>query len=330
MAINLSWDAIKEKMPSNVKQKNSDVDERLWALTKDKDGNGSAVVKLLPGKRINGEDTAPVVKLFKHEIFLKKANGSWGVYKNLSPQNIKQDCPVSDAYNELKGSGVDEYEKLSASIGRRTQYLSNVYIENDIGASANSGQIKIWTYGKMISDQIWAELEPSEQQQKLGIKPKNLFDLPASEGLIVSVSGKRLDTKFTIKINEKKEWWDETKSLSILENDCHNLEEFLDPKKYSDYETLRKEFARAISGTSIEKALLAINSKVITKPYARNDGNRGSTAGAIPSSTTETPVSTTTETPVSTTTETPVSTSPTTETSSNKEELANILKGLET
>jgi hypothetical protein len=277
--LSMDWNALKSTVANIAKQNNgNDKDERFWSLTRDESGVGTAVIRLVPGK--GGNSTPPIVRIYKHEIFIKKPTGKWGVYKNTSPSTIGQPCPVGEAYVELKNSGVKEFELLAAKIGRRTQFISNAIIVNDLGNPSNNGQLKLWGYGKTVFDQILSALEPSEQQKQLGVQPKNLFNLMNGEEIVVSVSGKKLDTKYTLTFNPPKPYADEATVTDIVMNKAYDLTEFIDPNNIKDYETLRNEFARAIADTDIEKALLKIGSKVITKPYS-SAGASAQTGAAI-------------------------------------------------
>lgn len=283
--MNFNWDNLKQKMGNINSQNNNDQkDERFWALTRDETGTGTAVVRLVPGK--GGDATPPIVRVFNHEIFIKKANGKWGVFKNPSPSTIDRPCPVSDAYMELKNCGIEQYaDKIAGKIGRRTQFISNVYIANDLGNPGNNGKLMLWGYGKTIFEQILGALEPSDQQKQLGVQPKNLFDLSNGEEIVVAVTGKKLDTTYSLTFNPPKALCDDACIADIIGNKAVDLNEFLDEKRFKDYDTLKNEFHRTIAGTDIEKALLEIGSQVITAPYQANSGGAAQ-AQNIPASTT--------------------------------------------
>jgi aspartate 1-decarboxylase len=307
--MNFNWDNLKQKMGNINSNNNDQKDERFWSLTRDESGTGTAVVRLVPGK--GGETTPPIVRVFNHEIFLKKPTGRWGVYKNPSPSTIERPCPVSDAYMELKNCGIEQYaEKIAGKIGRRTQFISNVYIVNDLGNPSNNGKLMLWGYGKTIFEQILGGLEPSDQQIQLGVSPKNLFDLTNGEEIVVSVTGKKLETKYALSFNPPKALCDATCVNDIIMNKAVDLNEFINEKRFKDYEILRKEFAKAISDTDIEKALLEIGSKVITTPYSQNSGAVGAQAIPVVQTTPAQVVQTTPAQVVQTTPETTAETTP--------------------
>ena len=262
------WNNLKQQIGNIAGNNNEDKkDERIWGLTRDESGSGTAVIRLLPGK---GGNTTPIIKDIVHEIFLKKPNGKWGVYKNPSPSTIERPCPVSDAYMELKNCGIEQYaDKLAPKIGRRTKFISNVIVINDLGNPNNNGQIKLWAYGKTVLDQIMLALDPEDQQIQLGVTPKQLFDPLNGEEIVLSVSGKKLDTKYSLNFNPPKPLCDDACVQDIVDNKCWDLTEFYAPERFKDYETLRKEFARAIADTELERALLEIGSNVITQPYSQ-------------------------------------------------------------
>ena len=268
-----SFAAMKDKLKGNViKEEKSYDDERVWRLKADEQGNGSALVRLLPG----GIDKPAVVKVTMHEIFLKDAQGKWHVYKEKSPQTIGKKCPVTEAYFELKNAG-EEYKDVANKLQRRNKIFSNVLIKKDLQNPDNNGQIKIWDMPKTIWDGCLAVLDPSEQEIELGKQPKELFDLQEGCDLMIARKGKGLNTTYTVSFKDKEPLCDESENEKYLSK-VYDLDEYLRPDTFKSYDELKEIFARTISDSEIEEALLRIGSKVITKPYNQQSINENVTS----------------------------------------------------
>ena len=81
-----SLDKLKEEVAKN--KVTFQKDERLWAPTKDKVGNGSAVIRFLPAP--SGEEV-PWVRIWEHGF---KGPGGWYIENSLT--TIGKDDPVSN------------------------------------------------------------------------------------------------------------------------------------------------------------------------------------------------------------------------------------------
>jgi len=272
-----SFQSMKEKLKGNVIQdKTSYEDERLWKLTADDKGNGSALLRLLPGKIVDGEMTPAVVRVVMHEVFLKDSQGKWRVYKEKSPQTIGNKCPVTEAFFELKNAAKEnkELEELAKKLQRRNKIYANIFIKKDLQNEENNNQIKIWDMPKTIWDACLAVLDPSEQERELGKKPKELFDLQEGCDLVVSRRGKKLDTNYSVEFQDKSAFCNPDKEDEYLSK-VYDLTEFIDPETFKSYDELKEKFAKTIAGTELEDVLLAIGSKVITEPYKEDKKEKG-------------------------------------------------------
>jgi len=264
-----SFQAMKEKLKGNVIQdKTSYEDERIWRLTADDKGNGSALIRLLPGPIVDGELTPAVVRVVMHEIFIKDNQGKWRIYREKSPQTIGKRCPVTEAFFELKEAAKEnkELEELAQKLQRRNKIYMNILVKKDLQNEENNGQVKIWDTPKTIWDACLAVLDPSEQERELGKKPKELFDLQEGCDLVVSRRGKKLDTTYTVEFQDPSPLCPPEKEEEYLSK-VYDLREFIDPKTFKSYDELKEKFAKTIAGTELEEVLLAIGSKVITEPY---------------------------------------------------------------
>ena len=108
-----------EKLNSNTRtERGSNGDDRIWKLTVDKAGNGTAVLRFLPAP--DGEDI-PWVRLFTHGF---QGPGGWYIEKSLTTLGKKD--PVSEYNTRLWNSGVDADKETARKQKRKLQYFSNI------------------------------------------------------------------------------------------------------------------------------------------------------------------------------------------------------------
>ena len=109
-------------------------DNRIWKPTRDKAGNGYAVIRFLPAKE--GEDL-PWVRYWDHGF--KGPNGQWYIENSLT--SIGQPDPVSESNTILWNSGRDEDKALARERKRRLHYVSNVLVISDPENPQNEGKV---------------------------------------------------------------------------------------------------------------------------------------------------------------------------------------------
>jgi hypothetical protein len=212
-------------------------DDRLWKPTRDKAGNGYAVIRFLPAKE--GEDL-PWVRYWDHGF--KGPTGLWYIENSLT--SIGQQDPVSESNSVLWNSGREEDKQIARDRKRRLHYVSNVLIISDPANPENEGKVKLYKFGKKIFDKIMEAMQPAFDDET----PINPYDF--WEG-----------ADFKIKIRKVEGWVNYDKSefatpsalfegdeqrLETVYNQLHNLQDFLDPKNYKSYEELKTKLNRVL------------------------------------------------------------------------------------
>jgi hypothetical protein len=135
-------------------------DDRFWAPTADKSGNGSAVIRFLPAAP--GEDEEWVT-LYRHSF--KGPTGKW--YIENSRTTIGGEDPVSKLNSQLWNSG-NERDKATASIQKRKlTYISNIYVVKDPKHPENEGKVFLFRYGQSIFDMIKNALKPEFEDMEM-------------------------------------------------------------------------------------------------------------------------------------------------------------------
>lgn len=212
-------------------------DDRIWKPTRDKAGNGYAVIRFLPAPE--GEDL-PWVRYWDHGF--KGPTGLWYIENSLT--SIGQNDPVSESNGLLWNSGREEDKQIARDRKRRLHYVSNVLIISDPANPQNEGQVKLYTFGKKIFDKIMEAMQPAFEDET----PINPYDF--WEG-----------ADFKIKVRKVEGWVNYDKSefspqsplyegdesrLQDLYGKLYPLQSFLDPNNYKSYDELKAKLNRVL------------------------------------------------------------------------------------
>ena len=222
---------------SEKADKKSYIDERFWKPTRDKAGNGYAVIRFLPAKE--GDDL-PWVRYWDHGF--KGPTGQWYIENSLT--SVNQPDPVSEMNSVLWNTGRDEDKQTARDRKRRLHYVSNVLVISDSANPAAEGNVYLYTYGKKIFDKVMDVMQPQFADES----PVNPYDF--WEG-----------ADFKIKIRKVDGWVNYDKSefasssslldgdeerLEELYNKLYTLSEFTDPKNYKSYDELKAKLNRIL------------------------------------------------------------------------------------
>ena len=218
--------------------RSNNADERLWTLTRDKAGNGSAVIRILPP--VNG-DELPWVKHFRYAF--KGQTGRW--YINQSPSSIGQPDPVAE-YNAAAYASKDEDRIKDAKNRRRdTKYIANILVVKDPANPENEGKVFLWRFGKKILDMIMSKAKPEFDDSD----PVFVWDIDEGCNLKLRVKNVANYPNY-----DSSEWAsqsalaDSDDEMQAILDKAHRLGEFTDPSYFKPYDELKKQFDRAMFG----------------------------------------------------------------------------------
>ena len=212
-------------------------DDRFWKPTRDKAGNGYAVVRFLPAKE--GEDL-PWVRYWDHGF--KGPTGLWYIENSLT--SIGEQDPVSEMNSVLWNSGRDEDKAIARERKRRLHYVSNVLVVSDPANPENEGKVFLYKFGKKIFDKIMDVMQPQFADEN----PVNPYDF--WEG-----------ADFKIKIRKVEGWVNYDKSefsavsalhggdeerLEEVYNKLYSLADFTDVKNYKSYDELKAKLNKVL------------------------------------------------------------------------------------
>ena len=243
-------------------ESNSYEDDRFWKPTRDKAGNGFAVIRFLPAQE--GEDL-PWVRYWDHGF--KGPTGLWYIENSLT--SIGQQDPVSEMNSVLWNSGRDEDKATARERKRRLHYVSNVLVVSDPSNPENEGKVFLYKFGKKIFDKIMDVMQPQFADEE----PVNPYDF--WEG-----------ADFKIKIRKVEGWINYDKSefsapsalhegdeerLEEVYNKLYSLQDFLKPENYKTYDELKLKLNRVLgvdAGVTMEAPSPA---PVVEEPVIASD-----------------------------------------------------------
>jgi hypothetical protein len=223
--------------------KSPNVDDRFWKPSRDKAGNGFAVIRFLPSTDMNVSWTE-----YWHHAF-KGPTGQWYIEKCLS--TIKQDDPVNEYNSILYNSTQDKESAARKQVSqqkRKLNYVSNILVISDPSAPENEGKVFLYRYGKKIFDKIMDSMQPDEYDKEA--VPVNPFDLWVGA-----------DFKLKIRTVDRFPNYDKSEfspaaaagtdeELEETYGRVYSLDEFRDPKTYKTYSELKSKLERVLNLTS--------------------------------------------------------------------------------
>lgn len=208
-------------------------DERFWSPTRDKAGNGYAVIRFLPGKEENG---TPWVRYWDHAF--KGPTGQWYIEKSLT--SLGQNDPLSELNMKMWNSGDESQKKIVSSRKRTLRYVANVLVISDQQNPQNEGQVKLYRFGAKIFEKIKAAMQPQFPDEK----PINPFDMWEGADFVIKISSEMVMGKPLPKYDasyfkgaSELLGGDEGK-LEALYDKQHALGEWVDPANYKTYDQL--------------------------------------------------------------------------------------------
>lgn len=213
--------------------RDNDLEKSFWKLVPDKVGNGSAIIRFLPGP----EGESDYVREWSYAF--KGPTGKW--YIERSPKTIGQEDPVFDYNAKLWERGdKDEARKQR----RALKYVTNILVMKHPGNPEDEGKVFRWKFGKsifqMIQDRIIAPEDLTEDEIKEFV-PINAYDM--WEGAPLNLKVRKKDG-FP---NYEKSSWGETgpvaktdKEMEAIYAQVMSLNELNAPDQFKPYDQLKK------------------------------------------------------------------------------------------
>jgi hypothetical protein len=235
-----AFDSLKKAMevPSSNAEAGSKDDTRFWQPEVDKAGNGMAVIRFLPAPAADGDDALPWVRVFNHGF---QGPGGWYIENSLTTLNQKD--PVSEYNSILWNSGIEANKEIARKQKRRLTYISNILVVSDPKHPENEGQIKLYKYGKKIFDKISEAMNP-EFADETPLNPFDFWEGANFKIKIRQVEGYRNYDKSEFDSPSQVDGDDA--ALEAIWKKEYSLKEFLDPKQFKSYDTLKAKLDKVL------------------------------------------------------------------------------------
>lgn len=246
---NFAWDALQNNLDPKLMSKPSfEPDTRFWKLSKDENGNGQALIRLLPDK--NG---VPYIRQYHYSL---KAPNPGGVgkkafkwYIKTSPESIGLPDPVKEHYGRLMEEGTQETAKEAERFRRQTEYITNILVIKDPKNPENNGKIFLWKFGNMLKDKFMGWIQPSEDAKALGENPKELYN-PLAKGSDILLKLKPKGDFGTYEDTQVREpaaaFQSKDEAIEVISNKTFALSDFQKPEAFEPYEKLKADFEKFI------------------------------------------------------------------------------------
>lgn len=247
-----SWEKLQGNLQANSipSEKKDFNDPRFWKLSKDENGTGAAVIRLLPDS--SSSNAKPFVKIFHHSIKFTRSGKDF-YYIHDSPETIGLPCPASEKWQELWNSGETEKAK---TFSRKIKYIANILVIKDPGNPENNGKVFLWEFGTKLMDKFIAAMNPTDALREVGVKAKQLFD-PTENGSSISLQIKKANGYFnyddTTILEPSAVFKTPEKAAEFIDKNCYKLDEFLSPSHYKDYDELKASLIFAMTGQKTVK-----------------------------------------------------------------------------
>ena len=226
-----------EAVSTKTESKSGYGDDRFWKPTRDKAGNGYAVIRFLPAQ--DGEDL-PWVRYWDHGF--KGPTGLWYIENSLT--SIGQDDPVSESNGLLWNSGRDEDKAVARDRKRRLHYVSNILVISDPSNPENEGKVFLYKFGKKIFDKIMESMQPAFEDET----PINPYDF--WEGAEFKIKIRKVEGCVNY---DKSEF---AKPAALFDGDeerlegvyskLYSLQYFLKPENYKSYYELKSKMNKVL------------------------------------------------------------------------------------
>ena len=214
-------------------------DPRFWQPEVDKAGNGMAIIRFLPATAADGGDDAlPWVRRFNHAF---QGTGGWLIDNCLTTN--AQACPVCEHNSILWNSGIEANKEIVRKQKRKLTYIANILVISDPKNPANEGQVRLYKFGKKIFDKITEAMSP-EFADETPLNPFHFWEGANFKIKIRQVEGYR---------NYDKSEFDsitpvdgDDAALEAIWKKEYSLKEFLEPKQFKSYDTLKAKLDKVL------------------------------------------------------------------------------------
>lgn len=252
MDFNFDWNSMAGNLPQEKTYKKFEGDTRFWKISKNEQGKGVAIIRLLPDK-----NKIPYVRIYGYS--LKKPNpfkqGAFMWYIANSPDSINLPDPVKEKYNELMQMGTEEAKAQAKILRRNTKFFTNILVVKDPANPENNGKVFLWEFGTKMKDKIMAWQEPSDEEKMMGAKSKNLYHPLSGHNIKLAIAPQgEWSTYDSSEVMPDAcsvmEGASNQEVVEFITTKTYDLNEFMQPEYYDAYDILKERFVKWWTGGS--------------------------------------------------------------------------------
>lgn len=208
-------------------------DTRLWKITTDKSGAGSAVIRFLPAPQ--GEDLA-WARMWSHGF--KGPTGKWYIENSLT--TLDKTDPCGELNSELWARGDEAGKQQARDQKRKMNYYSNILVISDPKSPENEGKVFLFRYGKKIFDKIKDSMQPPpEDDDKTPVNPFDFWEGANFKFKARLVEGYPNYDKSSFE--EPSPLSEDEAQVEAIWDSEYSLTELLDPKHFKSYDQLKRQ-----------------------------------------------------------------------------------------
>jgi ribosomal protein L12E/L44/L45/RPP1/RPP2 len=223
--------------------KSNGPDERMWKPSRDKAGNGYAVIRFLPAP----DNEIGWTRYWDHGF--QGPTGKWYIEKSLT--TLGQDDPVGKINSAAWAAGD---QQSARDRKRRLHYVANILVLSDPANPENEGKVFLYEFGKKIFDKLKEAMQPEFPDET----PINPFDMWNGADFVIKVrkvEGWVNYDKSEFKSPSELYDGDEAKLEKVV-SQLYPLAEFTDPSTFKSYADLEKRLNEVL-GTGERSAPVA-------------------------------------------------------------------------
>jgi len=169
---------LKAVLKTTAGRSNSYSNDEYYYPERDKAGNGSAIIRFLPG--LETEDFPYYVERLEHGF--KSDTGQWYIENCPRTLGWDEECPACEQGNDMKGG--QEWKSIPKELQNKIrpffsnkQYYTNVLVIKDPANPDNEGKVFPFKFGKSILDMIMEMAQPIDDGLSDPKEPVDVFDL---------------------------------------------------------------------------------------------------------------------------------------------------------
>lgn len=273
-----NFDAMKEAVgadPFAQETNKYGKDDRFYTLSKDKEGNGAAIIRFLPDS-----EKGMIQRLYTINTTIVK-NGKKRFVSEFSPTSAGMPCPFQERWQSLWNEGVkDDVKDASGNVtkygaktfSRGTTFVTNIKVLKDPANPENEGKIFLFRMSGKMKDKIQMAVNPSEQDRALGASPKEMFNpIRGNSFRLVAKKGANGQINYDSSevVSDVTSIYDSVEAaIEDIKSNTYKLSDLLKAEAFMSYEELEKKLAWVTHDTAPVASKDTLTAEVATAQAA--------------------------------------------------------------